>query len=379
MTDDISQLPSGKKFKLVDHSKITYVQTEPGIIGFDYNGHSYEHQGSSCLHFNYGYSPYFGTADVSTEYRDSKQRQINDAMDRFFNDNEVDNILNLAEAHQIPGTLKSLSETVNNPDVKAALKLRPGDPLPGRNLRKVLKVSGRTLKRSSSAFLAYSFGLAPLLSDMRKMSKACQSFKSDMAKFNQSRSRPSTVSTRFSGQAIVNRAFGSRIGTSHYQYRGGMQALTQPTRIITILGVNKEQYDSKAFANLDYVLRKFGGSGPASYIWEKIPYSFVVDWFADLRGVMNAIDNVLTGNTKRIMDACISEHYKVRIPSCLTSDYGLATLTLPVNHTPMSWTTVERYTREPFVPTSKVVASGRFGKKQLALAGALLYQKIANR
>jgi hypothetical protein len=158
-----------------------------------------------------------------------------------------------------------------------------------------------------------------------------------------------------------------------------MQALTQPTRIITILGVNKEQYDSKAFANLDYVLRKFGGSGPASYIWEKIPYSFVIDWFADLRGVMNAIDNVLTGNTKRIMDACISEHYKVRIPSCLTSDYGLATLTLPVNHTPMSWTTVERYTREPFVPTSKVVASGRFGKKQLALAGALLYQKIANR
>jgi hypothetical protein len=149
-----------------------------------------------------------------------------------------------------------------------------------------------------------------------------------------------------------------------------------PTRVIGVRGVRTQQYNTAVFGKLDYLLRKFGTPGPASFVWEKIPYSFVVDWFLNLKGITQELDNLLTGNIKQISDAWVSikssEFYQI----IMTNNNAIS----PQKGTTLASARLDRYTRTPISPRRPAVfVDSRFGKKQLALSGALLYQKIAKR
>lgn len=155
-----------------------------------------------------------------------------------------------------------------------------------------------------------------------------------------------------------------------------LNVFTPPTRIVTLKGIRKHRYSTSAFAVADDLMRRFGVTGPASFVWERIPFSFVVDWFVDLRGVLNSIDNLVTGSSKYVQDACISEKYSWGMGCKVNNLYTTSQCIVPANGQIVCGTSFQYYTRKPIVATSKVVGSGRFGKKQFALMGALLHQLL---
>ena len=132
----------------------------------------------------------------------------------------------------------------------------------------------------------------------------------------------------------------------------------------------------QSFRTLDYLISRFGVSGPASFLWERIPFSFVVDWFVDLSGVLNSLDNTLTGSTKKITDAGISQSWKALIPVVKTR--VSPTFTDSNDGSQVALCELSSFIRKPIVPSVSVGLSGRFGKSQLSISAALIGQMAAN-
>jgi hypothetical protein len=369
MVDEVGS--SRNKTKFVDHRHWRFRSD----MGSPWSYHSgltdvVTDTGPSAVSFGFGFYPdylTFSHDNVLVEYPMSYQAQLNDTIDRFFAQNEVDNVLNLAEAHQLPSAIEGMLNLLKLASTRSALRRRPS----GR-LLKGLKGFGKDV---ANGYLAYSFGIAPLLSDMRAMNKKFRRFHDDLKKHNARKTRMEAVTTRVKGKLSTSVTGHLMIGGHQYlpgEIAGGAAS---PIRIIGVKGYRTQEYSSDAFKALDYALTRFGGTGPASFVWEKIPYSFVVDWFVDLRGIFNHIDNLLTGNRKVIDDAWMSEKwdcfYRARIdhPNAIT----------PASGTTAFESFLEKYTRKSIPATSKVIPSGRFGKRQLSLAAALAYQLVAKR
>jgi hypothetical protein len=121
------------------------------------------------------------------------------------------------------------------------------------------------------------------------------------------------------------------------------------------------------------MMSRFGVTGPASFAWEVIPFSFVVDWFLDLRSITNSLDNLLTGSQKKIVDICLSDKIRFTDVATLQSGYNPST-----QGNEMGRVVNSVYTRNPVTSYNKVGLAGRFGKKQASLTAALLYQTVAN-
>jgi hypothetical protein len=331
-----------------------------------------EDEGPNAVWWGHGFYPSYSTFPTNMNrwkprFEVSLERQLADTIEKFHTTNEVDNLLNIAEAHQIPSALESLLTTVGTGQVRAALRKTPSSGSLASRLTKGGKVLGQKL---SNSYLAWSFGLAPLMSDMKKMSTACKNLHSDLQRDFNRKSRIDSVTTKvYGGPAdLVD------LGSSLFE----MQSFCPrpPIRICGVKGIRTQQYNTEVFHRLDYLLRKFGSPGPASFVWEKIPYSFVVDWFLNVKGITQELDNLLTGNTKNISDAWYSldyeEFYRLNFknPNAIIPPVGS---TLASNR-------IRTYTRTPIsAQRPAVFVDVRFGKKQLALTGALLYQKVASR
>lgn len=207
------------------------------------------------------------------------------------------------------------------------------------------------------------------------MQQGIRTYRTDLRKALLSAGKLETVRFRETG-SLVNNMPGRIPGTVWDSF---LNQFSPPTRITTIKGIRRHRYSTTAFSQLEYAMRRFGVSGPASFVWERIPFSFVVDWFVDLRGILNSADNLLTGSSKRIVDACMSEKYSFGMNCKVNNTYTGSQSQIPAHGQIVCGTSFEYYTRKPIAPTAKVVSSGRFGKKQLSLTGALLYQLIAKR
>jgi hypothetical protein len=288
---------------------------------------------------------------LNTSWPKTDQQLLNDTLDAFYQQNEADNLLNLSELNQlVPESVERLRNTASQSRVQ------------------------RALSNLSKGFLVYSFGIAPLVADIRKTMVALSNFRKDFQRASKSAGRRVSVHRQLTGTVSLN------AGTLKPQYpaapwadvhTAGFHAL----KVCTVSGINSTQYRTSAFRQLDYLVSKLGTTGPASFLWEKIPWSFVVDWFVDLRGACNAFDNLFTGFRKRADNACISVKYNAVISSKMMDPRSV----VPAVNQVISTSSVDYYHRMPVVPSSKVVTSGRFGKKQLALTAALLYQSIAKR
>lgn len=150
---------------------------------------------------------------------------------------------------------------------------------------------------------------------------------------------------------------------------------TPPRRTCTVRGYRTQKFNTASFRELDYLMGRFGATGPTALGWELIPFSFVLDWFVDLRNITDRLDNLLTGNQKRILDVCLSEVYQAKASAKLnvTGNY-----TSSNNGMELCTDIVRHYHRNPVLDYNIVRGSGRFGKKQASLLAALLHQMMAN-
>jgi hypothetical protein len=292
-------------------------------------------------------------------------------MHRFFDVNEVDTLLNIIESPQLIQSAKSVYDLLHSKELTFRALLTRGGR--GKVARKAL------LKSLSGNYLAYSFAVAPLISDMTKINRAIKTIKSRMDEYVRSYNREYTVTAKCNGyHSIVGDLPGfsnnpNLDNSSYWHLR--LNDTFVPTRIVGVRGKRNVEYSTDAFKRLDYMIRRFVATGPATLAWELIPFSFVVDWFVNLSGVLDSLDNTLTGGSKRITHTWMSEKYRVLAMAYKHKYNGWASDKdgLPIAHNEFSY-----YHREPLNPDPSIGGSGRFGKKQATLSVALIHQLVAN-
>jgi len=309
---------------------------------------------------------------------------VRDTVDAFYSTNKVDNLLNIVEAPQLVSSLAAMLATLRS--VRQRI-LRDGLLKSWQGLlnnwsaatrRQKLSRYGRAGRDASGKYLEYSFGIAPLISDMSKMQRELKTLQSKIRDELKKQSGR-LVSVHRSCGYEFSYLNGSGAKTSYLyiapQYLKfiGTQDTKESRRVCTVRGYQSPKYETSAFRQLDYMISKFGVTGPASFAWEVIPFSFVVDWFLDLRAITNGLDNLLTGSTKNIIDICLSDKFKWTDTAYLNVNNTVST-----DGNVMGTIVNTVYTRNPVTSYKKVGLSGRFGKKQASLTAALLYQTIAN-
>lgn len=341
-------------------------------------------------------------------YTNSESQLIANAVHAFYATNETDNLLNIIEAPQLVQSLVSLKRTLTSPATVRALtdalwRLKNPKGLSNeiKNLIQNIKNTKSAKKRYafkqelsflkkalgkhgtniSGGFLAYQFGIAPLVSDMRKVHAALDSLKSRMKAASKSAGKLVSIHQYDSGTLEFRTTAGVSVGSAFVPASGYVKwhyAEQTNRRVCTVRGYRSQKYSSVALQQLDYYLGRFGATGPATLVKELIPFSFVLEWFVDLRNITDRLDNLLTGNSKRIIDVCMSEksQYAIegrlynRSPTSYSEVLGLGSVLVSTN--------VSQYNRKPITAYNIVGSSGRFGKKQAALLGALLHQQVAN-
>jgi len=322
--------------------------------------------------------------NVTVTYEQNDLALIRAAKDRLRNGLQVDNLTNIIDTSK---TLKLASEFLTSmKDLVVFIKS------PGKAIRKMSVQSFKSLlKRDkglsiSNAFLGYTYGVAPLVKDMQVMSKAAKTLRVDFAKACKSAGQVRSFHARCGGSFHYSPPTGVDIVGLPPTSSGGVEwrvvPSSQPTKIATVRGRSNVKYNTALFAALDYACSRFLSAGPASAIWELVPYSFVVDWFVDLSSVIDGMDNALTGSSKTIDDVCVSEAWDIRSysvyrPTIYGAPYFSEEITNIAGQV-AGFSELSYYRRTPGSDHISVGTSGRFGKKQAVIATALLHQIVAN-
>jgi hypothetical protein len=129
------------------------------------------------------------------------------------------------------------------------------------------------------------------------------------------------------------------------------------------------------FTKADLFMSRFATS-PARLAWEKIPFSFVLDWFVDLKGVLDSLDKLVGIEPYKIMSFTRSFSYQ------LATDVAI-TRKSPCNSSilfdrSLGSCTFSHYERIPVAPDRFSVRwQPHFGKNQAAISAALIAQQLA--
>jgi len=373
--------PPGK-FKGVVHEIVDYqlyVNTVNAMHEYDKTGRVEIYTGEESLWHTFPPISEFSGNRIAVVYDKSVQELLNLASHDFYKENQADNLLNLVEFRQLRNGLEGSISFFRR--LNRFAQMNKTIPLK--------KWAGQRLVDLNSQFLAYSFGYAPLLSDLKKTYKGLKTMSSTLTKLK-SGSRRITKTAECSG--VVNPTYTGLSGYSATVPSTPNDTWFtvdinpgEPKRLVGVRGIDTKSYETSGFRNLDHMLTKYFGTGPATLAWELVPFSFVLDWFVDLHPVLDAIDNTLTGSTKRLQYCWVSEKFDVR--SGYFKHRSTSTNRSSLTHTLHDWpqdgsligyTHYRHYHRNLTQLTPLVTASGRFGKKQQTLFGALALQSVAN-
>lgn len=168
---------------------------------------------------------------------------------------------------------------------------------------------------------------------------------------------------------------GSNYHSTNFWRIGSIYTPGPPKRIVGVRGVITQRPETALFRELDFMMARYFATGPLSLAWEKVPFSFVLDWFVETSQVLSRLDNALVGGKVRVLGAWHTEQAHIIVPVIFTGYYDRA---YPYDLQQVALCELKKYTRTPRWPELSAQAAGRFGKKQGALSVSLLYQKIAN-
>jgi hypothetical protein len=228
---------------------------------------------------------------------------------------------------------------------------------------------------ASNSLLAYQFGIKPLISDIKATIASTGSLQREIGKIKnqepQRFSRVAKLPIQFDNTIQVD-VRENGIDSWHRTFIGTV--VSDPTVRYVLVVKPKVAYNTQLFAELATLARRFSTS-PASLAWEKIPFSFVADWFVDLRGSLRAIDNILGVSPYEVISFTRSYSYEI---ISTVHHKGLN----PCNgqllyDDPAGTVQFKHYERsvvsdEPSWPVWKP----KFGKTQLAETAALITQQL---
>lgn len=373
--ETITDVPSPGQFtKYAKHTVVDFIRYNPDIFDIRYQANVGSDTVGDFIYRYTGEVPQRGyfeadklgrvlPSNLITTFPKSVDDHVRTTLNAFFNENEVNNLLNIVESPQLVESLKQLKS-----DSKILGKQR------FKSLKKLSKVAANN-------HLAWAFGVAPLLSDMKKMQKAIGNISRDLEHNRRAQNGDKVLHRRFIG-SFSNELVDMPVGFSSYSdpqdetyWHVGFNPLMFPTRIVTVRGKWDVKYNTDTFKDLDYLMRRFLSSGPATFAWERIPFSFVVDWFVDLSSILNGLDNLLTDSQTTIKDICISEKYEVWLPAYIHQRPHYPTT---LDGVQIALSKLRYYNRYRYADykLNYIRPSGRFKFKQAALSASLLRQII---
>jgi hypothetical protein len=271
---------------------------------------------------------------------------------------KADNLLNLAEANQLWPTIQIMVRPYNS-------------------LKKNWKTIRKLLKTASNDYLAWKFGISPLLSDVMATTRYASQFKRDLKRF------ADQDANRFKASASIPCRFDD-VYTYLPTYLNGIKIyevtlqgrLLGPAEVRYVLVVKPNvKYFTNFFRKLDLAVQRFGTS-PAQFAWEIVPFSFVADWFLDLRGLCRAADSLVGYSPYEIVSFTRSESYHLATDvfqdawSCCPAHENVSSCKIGS----VEFKSYERSLVSPAAswPTWKP----RYGKTQMALTAALIAQRM---
>lgn len=225
-----------------------------------------------------------------------------------------------------------------------------------------------TLKSLSNFHLSYAFGIKPLVSDIMDMIEALKELKEKVTWLRKNQGKPVKVSfskdlsTSYKPSTVINNNATDTTIDQVLQYSCRYRAFA-------LLVYNVERL-SDLELQLRILTRNFGLDKPAMWIYESIPFSFVLDWVLKVGDLLENLSPSISlpytfldvGYSLKIVEVR-ERHttYKYPFKGDFFHSYGKRRRTL--------------FYREPGLPTSFSVATGDPGAKQLALAISLAIQK----
>lgn len=289
---------------------------------------------------------------IVAQYELDERTHIMRAISDYYKFSEVDTLLNILEAPEIPSSIASFL-ALNNAAKKGLWNV---------------------LRKTSGAYLGYAFGIAPLISDLQKIYKGLDSLKSRLEEWDKRAGKLSVQHRKMEGKIdIVDPSHPeSRADTNTFVIRG---QLCNALRCVTIRG-HRGIDTSGLLRRLEYLLRRFGTAGPFNLVWELIPFSFVMDWFIDTSMLFNQLDNLITGDLIQIEDIQVSYTEQYQSLAYLRSRKDGKGWASDLDGQRESWHIARRYHRYQADKMLYLTLSGRFGKKQGLLTAALITQAL---
>lgn len=339
------------------HSSV--VSGSPGVGHWNYsNASNFHYQVNEGYRGSYtGINPLTGLMNRWTVSGSVNEDSLKESVIEKARGLKADVLLNVIEANQIWPSVKSI--TLSLP-----------------NMAKNWKSLRSHIRTSSGAYLAWKFGVSPLLSDFMSIQRYMPKIGSDLkrhANSEKSRYVASAALTASYDSSSIPRSYVSGTLVEETTSQGRLQ---KPPMVRYVLVVKPStKYHSEFFSNLDGLASRFATS-PASLAWEKVPFSFVVDWFVDLRGTLRALDNVVGFSPYEVVGFSRSYGYSIAMDAFLNrfsicdgstlASYGL--VSAEQSHYERSPVSMGA-TMPQWIP--------RFGKSQAGISAALISQQLS--
>lgn len=195
-------------------------------------------------------------------------------------------------------------------------------------LKNLLDFKGSIAHNVSDKHLGISFGLLPLIGDIKALYDILFNLKTKIEEWNRKAASGKVYRARHkfkwsehddypsftqaSALSLWGRTLGTGIlkGTAYDVYRSNINIYYKA------LPVNPDQYDA---------IRKrlLGLDDPATIAWNAVPFSFVVDWFINIGSIIESLDANAALIQVQVIDACLS--YKQTSYQFVDSNWDMLT------------------------------------------------------
>jgi hypothetical protein len=297
---------------------------------------------------------------------------------------KADVLLDIVEGNQIWPSIKSLALTLPKLSKMVVLNSRLHSVNLGSNIPRIAVASvplwnkvRPMIREASGGFLAWKFGIAPLLSDFVAIHKYMPKLVADVKRHT------SGDTKRFSsvGEAIVSyddseRAPSTLNGVTVSIWTTQGRVIRKPeVRYVLVVKPKASKYATDFFKKADTFMSRFATS-PARLAWEKIPFSFVVDWFVDLKGTLDALDKLVGVTPYDVVSFTRSFTYQLATDVFITRKSPCTGGVLFDQS--LGSCDFSHYERKPIDASSPLIRwQPHFGKNQAAISAALIAQQLA--
>lgn len=164
----------------------------------------------------------------------------------------------------------------------------------------------RTLKETASTHLAYSFGLAPLLSDLYTLFTFTEKWRKEVERFE---ARIGAVSTLRKAVHIPKLESGLYSPRNPYSIVDSSDVITADRLVlvdpvissasanITADVTGSIKSDKNDITEILVLLNQLSITSPFGSVWEGVPFSFVFDWFTRSKSIVDKLDAKIRART----------------------------------------------------------------------------------